>query len=48
GSATLEPGGYHIMLIGIDETLEPGDTVTLTLVFENAGEFEIEAEVREQ
>ena len=45
---TLEPGGYHIMLIGIDQTLEPGSTVTIALTFEKAGHFEIPFEVREQ
>jgi len=44
----LEPGGYHIMLIGIDQTLEPGSTVTIALTFEKAGHFEIPFEVREQ
>ena len=48
GSATLAPGGYHIMLIGLKEQLEPGQTVTLTLTFEEAGEVEVEAEVKMQ
>lgn len=47
-SVRLEPGGYHIMLIGIDEQLQEGDTVTLTLTFQNAGEMTIEAPVREE
>ena len=47
-TVTLEPGGYHIMLIGIDQTLEPGSTVTIALTFEKAGHFEIPFEVREQ
>lgn len=46
GSAILEPGGLHVMLIGLTEQLEPGQTATLTLVFENAGEIQVEAEVR--
>jgi hypothetical protein len=48
GSATLEPGGYHVMLIGINESLDPGDTVTLTLIFEKAGAVQVQAEVREE
>jgi copper(I)-binding protein len=44
----LEPGGYHIMLMGIDQALEPGSTVTIALNFEKAGRFEIPFEVREQ
>ena len=47
-SVSLEPGGYHVMLIGVTETLREGDTVTLTLNFENAGEMTIEAPVREE
>jgi copper(I)-binding protein len=47
-SVSLEPGGYHVMLIGVTEALREGDTVTLTLNFENAGEMTIEAPVREE
>lgn len=34
----LEPGGYHIMLIGLTTSLEPGMTYELTLTFEHAGD----------
>jgi copper(I)-binding protein len=37
----LEPGGYHIMLIGLTRSLEPGMTYELTLTFENAGEVTV-------
>jgi copper(I)-binding protein len=47
GSATLEPGGYHVMLMNV-EPLEAGQKVTLTLTFEHAGTVQVEAEVREQ
>ena len=40
----LEPGGLHIMLIDV-ERLSVGETVTVTLEFEQAGEIEVEAEV---
>jgi periplasmic copper chaperone A len=46
GTITLETGGYHAMLINIADPLQPGTTVTLTLIFEKAGEIEITAEVR--
>ncbi len=46
GEAVLEPGGYHIMFIGINKMLEPGTTVTFTLVFESGLTLEVEAEVR--
>lgn len=48
GSAELAPGGYHVMLIGVHEQLAEGDTVALTLNFENAGAIQVEAPVREQ
>jgi len=46
GQAELKPGGYHVMLIGLKEELKAGKTVTLRLVFQNAGEVVVEAEVR--
>ena len=48
GRVRLEPGGYHIMLMGLNETLKVGDTVTLTLHFQRAGDVVVQAEVREQ
>jgi copper(I)-binding protein len=48
GSAELAPGGYHIMLIGMHQQLAEGDTVALTLHFENAGTVSVEAPVKEQ
>ena len=41
---TLEPGGLHVMLIGV-EPLEEGDRVAVTLQWESAGEMQVEAEV---
>jgi periplasmic copper chaperone A len=37
GEVVFEPGGLHVMLIDIQDELEPGDTVAVTLVF-NTGE----------
>jgi len=34
---TLAPGGHHLMLMALREPPEPGETRTLTLVFEKAG-----------
>jgi copper(I)-binding protein len=45
GEAVLEPGGFHVMLVDVTEELAEGDTVDLTLVFENAGEQAVSAEV---
>ncbi len=46
-TVALEPGGYHVMLLDLAEPLEPGTTIELTLVFEEAGEVVVEAEVRD-
>jgi copper(I)-binding protein len=47
GSAvTLEPGGYHIMIMRLTEAIEVGDTIDLELVFERAGTVAVKAEVR--
>lgn len=43
---SLEPGGLHIMLFDLKTALTPGDTVPLTLIFEDGSRKEIEAEVR--
>ncbi len=46
GQVELKPGGLHIMLMGLQQTLEPGTSVELTLRFEKAGEVKVRAEVR--
>ncbi len=42
----LKPGGYHVMLIGLNRDLVPGDKIQLLLNFEKAGDISVEAEVR--
>jgi copper(I)-binding protein len=44
-TVTLQPGGLHLMLIGLNAPLEQGSTVPVTLVFERAGEIAIELKV---
>ncbi len=46
GDVLLEPGGLHVMLLGVEETLAEGEMVRLTLVFEIAGELTVETEAR--
>jgi periplasmic copper chaperone A len=41
GSHELARGGDHVMLMGLTAPLADGDTVALTLVFEEAGEIEV-------
>lgn len=48
GAQTVfEPGGLHVMLMGLTADLKPGDTIAFTLTFEKAGELSFEAEVKE-
>jgi copper(I)-binding protein len=35
---TFDPGGRHIMLVGLKQPLKEGQTFSLTLTFEKAGE----------
>jgi copper(I)-binding protein len=42
----LEPGGYHVMLLGLTRDLKPGDTVTVDLTFERAGTITVTAPIR--
>jgi copper(I)-binding protein len=46
----LEPGGYHVMLIGLEQPLAPGATVPITLTFEGRDgkrqQVQVKAEVR--
>jgi periplasmic copper chaperone A len=44
-SMVLKPSGYHLMLTDLKAPLKQGDLVKLILVFEKAGEIEVEATV---
>jgi hypothetical protein len=46
GSAELKPGSYHVMLIGLQQDIKEGDTVSITLTFQNAGKVTVEAPVK--
>lgn len=45
-SVELKPGSYHIMLIGLNQELKVGGTISITLKFEKAGEVTVSAEIR--
>lgn len=47
-TVTFEPGSLHVMLIGLTADLNEGDTISLTLVFQNAGEISIEVPVEQR
>lgn len=44
-SLVLAPGGHHVMLMDLKAPLKEGDLLKLTLVFEKAGEIEVDASV---
>ena len=43
---TLEPNGYHVMLLQTRQALAEGERFTCTIVFQRAGTVEAEVEVR--
>jgi periplasmic copper chaperone A len=47
GTVKLEPGGYHLMIMGLAKPLEAGSSLELDLVFEHAGKVVVQAEVRQ-
>ncbi|MEY6434196.1 copper chaperone PCu(A)C [Thioalkalicoccus limnaeus] len=46
GETKLEPGGLHVMLIGLGRDLVPGEDVELTVEFEDGSEQSFTAPVR--
>lgn len=48
GETVFQPGGLHVMLIGLKGDLKAGDTFTVTLVFETAGERTLTVTVKDQ
>jgi copper(I)-binding protein len=47
GEAALEPGGLHVMLMGLKGPLEEGQSFALTLEFEHAGTVEVMATIED-
>jgi len=45
GEAALEPGGLHLMLIGLNRPMTEGEEFRLTLRFEHAGEVELTVKI---
>lgn len=46
-TVSLEPGGYHLMLLELADDLVPGESFDLTMEFADAGEVTVTVEVRE-
>ncbi|MGE5545853.1 MAG: copper chaperone PCu(A)C [Solirubrobacterales bacterium] len=45
-TVTMEPGGLHVMFIGLNKPLTQGETIQVTLVFEKAGEVKVPVDVK--
>ncbi|WP_421708128.1 copper chaperone PCu(A)C [Algihabitans sp.] len=43
--SVLEPGGLHVMLIGLKQPLAAGESFPMTLTFEQAGEVTVEVSI---
>ena len=41
-TVVFEPGGHHLMFMGLEEPLAEGEVFTATLIFEDAGEVKVE------
>jgi len=46
-TVALEPGGLHVMCMGVTSPLTVGEMIEVGLEFENSGSMTIEAEIRE-
>lgn len=46
GEAVLKPGGLHVMLIDLKAPMKEGDSVPITLTFEDGSTKQVEAKVR--
>lgn len=46
GTTELKPGGLHVMLIGLNQNLAEGDSVELTLSFEDGTEKQLDVPVK--
>lgn len=45
GEARLQPGGLHVMLIGLQAPLEEGQTLPLTLTFDDGSSKKVDARI---
>lgn len=45
-TVVLQPGGVHIMLVGLKAPLKEGDSFPMTLKFEKAGEVTVDVKVQ--
>ncbi|KAA6182699.1 copper chaperone PCu(A)C [Thiohalocapsa marina] len=45
-TVSLQPGGLHVMLIGLRQPLQPGDAVEVTLQLDDGSDLSLRAPVR--
>ena len=43
----LQPGGYHVMFIGLKQALKDGESVTVKLYFDNGEEIIVDAPIKQ-
>jgi copper(I)-binding protein len=48
GKVSLQPGGFHIMLIGLKKPVNKGDIVPITLYFQDGSSEAVSAQVKDQ
>ncbi len=48
GTVNLEPGGYHVMCMGVKEPLSAGDSVDVELTFSSGDAKTVSAEIRDE
>jgi copper(I)-binding protein len=46
-TVSLEPGGLHVMCMGVERALVEGENIDVQLQFESAGVVTVSAEIRE-
>ncbi len=45
-SVGLKPGGLHVMLVGLEKPLEEGQTIPLTLTFQDGTKVKVDAKIK--
>lgn len=48
GMIEMAPGGYHVMLMGLNAPLEEGTDIAVTLVFESGAELAVDVPVKKR
>lgn len=46
GSVALQPGGYHVMFLNLKQPLKEGESVTLSLSFDNGQQLTFDAPIK--